>query len=677
MGERIALLFGVHAHQPAGNFPEVFEQAHARCYRPFLHTLHAYPAFRFAMHMSGPLLEYLFAQHAQDAELLVEMTRRGQIEWFGAGDCEPVLAAIPERDRIGQIEALSARLERRFGVRPQGAWLTERVWEPGVVRALADCGLRYAVVDDYHFRCAGCEAQALRGHFATEDEGRRLDLFPISEQLRYRIPFAPAEETVALLEAIAAPGEAAIYFDDIEKFGIWPETWDWVYGRRWLAEFVERVLASPRLAPLAYRDYHAKRRARGLVYLPSVSYVEMNEWTLPAEAATRYAALVRAAREAGTWEADKPFLRGGIWRNFFSRYAEANWMHKRMLALSARVAGASGRADAAALRALLYAAQANDAYWHGLFGGLYLPHLRRAVWRNLLALEARLDETAPRPAHTICDLDLDGADELFLVTAALQAVIRLDGEAAAHELSSYALAQNFGDTLRRRREHYHARLAAGAEAAPQPGGIASAHDRFVLKHAIGPADVEPDARARSLFRDSLLGAGAPETPLAGYRLVRTEGARAEFAAEAAGLRIAKTWSLEGAELRVAWRIEGGAGEFATELDLAMPSCDGFAGRFIAGGAIRGGFGEPLDLDAASGLVLDDRYLGGRVLLRVEPPARLSARPCHTVSQSEDGLERIMQSVTLRLCWPLGPEETDLAAELSVEADVEKSALPNP
>jgi hypothetical protein len=668
MTQKAALLFGVHAHQPAGNFPEVFEQAHARCYRPFIRTLHAWPSFRFAMHMSGPLIEYLFAHHPEDAALLAEMTRRGQIEWFGGGDCEPVLAAIPRRDRLGQIAALSDRLERRFGQRPQGAWLTERVWESAAVGAFADCGIRYAVVDDYHFLCTGREPHELRGFFATEDDGRRLDLFPISETLRYRIPFAPAAEAVALIERLAAPGEAAIYFDDIEKFGIWPETWEWVYGRRWLAEFIERVLASPRLAPLTYREIHAATPPRGLVYLPTVSYVEMNEWTLPAPAAARYAGLVAGAREAGRWEADKPFLRGGIWRNFLSRYAEANWMHKRMLGLSGRVAAASGRADIAELRALLYAAQANDAYWHGLFGGLYLPHLRRAVWRNLLALEARLEAGAPRAPLDREDHDHDGVEELFLRSAALQAVATLDGEAALKELSSYALAQNFGDTLRRYREHYHERVARGPAAQPQAGGIASAHDRFALKHAIGPADIEPDGRARTLFRDTWREQGAPAAELRAYRLTSAGGPRAEFAGEAAGARIAKTMAVEDAALRVAWRIEAAAGEFVTELDVAMPSCDGFAGRYMVGGAVLGGFGQALELDTTEELALDDRFMGGRVVLRFDPPARVSARPCHTVSQSEDGLERIMQSATLRLAWPVTNGGAAVGVTFSVEPD---------
>jgi hypothetical protein len=210
------------------------------------------------------------------------MVSRGQLELFGAGDCEPVLAAIPERDRISQLEAMNARLERHFGLRPAGAWLTERVWESSVVPSLVRSGVRYVLVDDYHFLCAGVPADALDRHFATEEDGLRLDVFPISEALRYRLPFAPAADALGHLESLAAQGHAAaIHFDDLEKFGIWPETHEWVYGSGWLAAFVEAVLASPTVRAESFSAFHAGRPARGLVYLPTTSYIEMNEWTRP------------------------------------------------------------------------------------------------------------------------------------------------------------------------------------------------------------------------------------------------------------------------------------------------------------------------------------------------------------------------------------------------------------
>lgn len=645
----ISLLFGVHAHQPVGNFTEVIDDAHLRCYGMFIRVLHKYPAFRFSVHFSGWLLDLLYERHSEDMKLLAEMTARGQVEWFGSGDCEPVLAAIPHRDRLTQIETLSAKIARYTGTRPRGAWLTERVWESAVAASLAEAGIEYVAVDDYHFLCTGARADTLDSFYTTEESGRTLDLFPISEQARYRIPFAPAHEVVAWMEDLARQGQrAVVYFDDIEKFGIWPETFNWVYERGWLAQFIEGVLASPLIRTDTYADYHAANTTSGIVYLPTTSYIEMNEWSLPGAAARTYHALVESEKQQGRFEMHKPFLRGGIWRNFFSRYPESNWMHKRMLEASERYAALKPTQQTAELQELLHRAQANDAFWHGLFGGLYLPHLRRAIWNNLLMLEARLGAITPRPRVFSADRDLDGHAEVFLANPQLLAIIRPDSDAALVELSSYALAHNFGDTLRRYEEGYHARIIAAdpaAHAASADGeGIASAHDRIAFKHVITAADVVPDARPRGMFVDTWLSNNNADTPV--YAMAGAESYRAE----SEEVTLHKQYALDPDCLKVTYTTSS-AGLLQTELNLAMPSCDGYAGRYVlADGRIPCGFGQALDLDAATQLSLVDGVLGGKIILNSSLPIRISARPHFTVSQSEAGFEKVMQAATLTLSW---------------------------
>ena len=669
----ISLLFGVHAHQPVGNFPEVLEEAHLRCYRPFLETLHRFPEFRFSVHFSGWLLDHLLERYPADMDLLKEMVARGQVELFGSGWSEPVLAAIAHRDRVGQLTAMAAQLERNFGSRPQGGWLTERVWESSVVPALAQSGIRYVTVDDYHFLCTGKRAVELDGYYTTEEDGRTLDVFPISEQLRYRLPFSPAPEALVYIEQLASEGHAAaIYFDDIEKFGIWPETWEWVYEKRWLEQFITAVLASPRIRTATYREFHAGARSRGVVYLPTTSYIEMNEWTLPAPAAQTYAALVHEHKDAHRYDDTRAFLRGGIWRNFLTRYPEANWMHKRALALSERLARMPEESRTAGMTASLYRAQANDAYWHGLFGGLYLPHLRRAVYRNLVELEAALDAVMPRPACERLDLDCDGADEWFMRNAELQAVTRDDGLAALHELDSYPLAHNFADTLRRSREHYHSKIeGGGVSRGAAGGGIASPHDRVDFRHDVTFEDVIPDALPRVLFCDSYT---APDGKLHGLGdyvcdTIDETAPALGFRASLAGGTVRKRYHLAGARLTVTYAFEGLAGgTFATELNVSMPACDGYSGRYIlASGAIPCGFGQHLAQDMLTAITLDDRELDGALRLAASAPAALRARPHFTVSQSEAGLEKIMQAATVILSWPLTPVCDTLTLTLEITA----------
>jgi hypothetical protein len=379
-----------------------------------------------------------------------------------------------------------------------------------------------------------------------------------------------------------------------------------------------------------------------VVYLPTTSYIEMNEWTLNADRADRFAELVTREKDQHRYEQSKPFLRGGIWRNFMSRYSESNWMHKRMQQLSARVAALDAK-KTGRMRELLHLAQANDAYWHGLFGGIYLPHLRRAVWNAIVELEALLDQASPRKAGVV-DLDLDGCDEFFVGNDVLQAVIRDDGLGAIHELDAYRLRHNFGDTLSRRSEHYYRKIRdhrPGEGEHHAGGGIASAHDRVSFRHPVSLEDLEPDDVARVLFVDRQNG-----QPVR-YQRPAVQGARAQLAANGIG----KSISVDGNRLRVEYRLDPAAAPLHTEINLAMPSCDGFLGCYRLNGEVPGGLGQDFKWEGVGSLALEDGVLHGKITLSCDKPMTLEASPHKTVSQSEDGFEKIMQAATLRISVP--------------------------
>ena len=667
MAKTVALLLGVHAHQPVGNFESVLDDAHVRCYGPFLRVLHQYPAFRFAIHISGWLLEYMLKHYPEDMALLKEMVECEQAELFGAGFTEPVLAAIPPRDRIGQITQLSDYLKQNLGETPRGAWLTERVWESNVIPALADSGIQYVTVDDYHFLCTGKQNADLNGYYSTEEDGRKVDLFPISEALRYRLPFSPANEVVEYLESLADDSKqaAAIYFDDIEKFGIWPETYEWVYERGWLRNFIEGVLNSSIIKPMRYSDYHAMAKTRGVVYLPTASYIEMNEWTLPVPAAHEYADLVNQEKYANRYEITKPYIRGGIWRNFFMRYPESNWMHKRMLNLSARYHALPDNRKTSEMQQALYQTQANDAYWHGLFGGLYLPHLRRAIYNAMLTLEALLDAVTARPAKALLDLDMDGCDEAFWQNGRLQAVARLDGTASLCEFDSYSLHHNFGDTLTRQAEHYHRKIHAQPDHTRSGDGIANPHERMSSKHEITQADMAVDNYRKTLFCDFWMKPDGSSEAL-NYRRPGPGKSTLDFRSATRTLDIQKKISLEDSSLIVSYKFaKVPEGDFKVEINLAMPSCDGPAGRFRIGENIAGGFGQALTFAGLRHIVLEDDVLGGILHLYSNVVCAFSSYPHFSVSQSEAGFEKIMQAVTLQLEWPGAALKDGLELKLEI------------
>src|SRR5438309_7070373 len=113
----------------------------------------------------------------------------------------------------------------------------------------------------------------------------------------------------------------------------------------------------------------------------------MEAWALPPAAARRLAVLELDLGEARMAGPEGALVRGSHWRNFLAKYPESNRMHKKMLALSRLC---RERGDPPLARRAIGRAQCNDAYWHGVFGGLYLPHLREAIWRELARAEAEL-----------------------------------------------------------------------------------------------------------------------------------------------------------------------------------------------------------------------------------------------------------------------------------------------
>ena len=85
---------------------------------------------------------------------------------------------IPPRDRVGQIRAYTEWLSKRFGTTVSGMWMPERVWEQSLTSDLADAGMRYTLLDDFHFKNAGLTEEQLHGYYITEDDGEAAVRLP-------------------------------------------------------------------------------------------------------------------------------------------------------------------------------------------------------------------------------------------------------------------------------------------------------------------------------------------------------------------------------------------------------------------------------------------------------------------------------------------------------------------
>lgn len=486
---KFKLAFALHNHQPVGNFAAVFEEAHQKCYQPLLELISRFPALRFSLHQSGILWNWQKEHHPEYFELVGTMVDSGQVELLSGAFYEPILPAIPERDKLGQMRMLNDFLAHHFEVVPRGMWLAERVWEPHLPRSIVDAGLRYLPLDDTHFKYTGLRDDQLYGTFITEEEGKCLTLLPIHKPLRYLIPFGKPAEVIEFLRQAAHrhPGGLAVYADDGEKFGVWPKTYEHCYGDGWLEQFFT-LLQENRdwLDVISLGEAVEQCDPLGRVYLPTASYSEMLHWALPAESFIAYEEFETKLIELDLYDTYGHFVRGGHWRGFLTKYPEANLMHKKMLAVSdlydevARLKDVD-IAELERAKEFLYAGQCNCPYWHGVFGGLYLPHLRWAVYRKLIHAEKILRRLSKREISAgFEDRDRDGHDEIVLHGKHLSLVLCPARGGQMLELSGQDTHVNFTDCLTRRREGYHQKLLT-AQLAGTEDTTKSIHDLVLTK----------------------------------------------------------------------------------------------------------------------------------------------------------------------------------------------------
>ena len=216
------------------------------------------------------------------------------------------------------------------------------------------------------------------------------------------MPFQEPHATYEYLRQLAErqPGATVVFADDGEKFGTWPETYDHVYTHGWLRRFCDMIVATATGSSRPRSPGPSTSTLPlGKVYLPDGSYREMTEWALPAERAGGLPGGGQAGRRRpgrGGSEAVRPGrrvlaeLQGPVPRERRdvrpdARASRSGWPPST----------SGGRADPDYLEAArqeLYRGQCNCPYWHGAFGGLYLPHLRNAIYRRLIAAHNALDD---------------------------------------------------------------------------------------------------------------------------------------------------------------------------------------------------------------------------------------------------------------------------------------------
>ncbi len=274
---------------------------------------------------------------------------------------------------------------------------------------------------------------------------------------------------------------------------MWPGTYDHVYKEKWLEKFLSLILEnSDWIQVVHFSEALKKLNPLGTIYLPTASYAEMMHWALPAKSFKDYEDFENYLKKENLFDEVNVFVRGGFWRNFLSKYSESNNMHKKMLYLSGRIHALRKKNKSPKLKKALdhlWAGQCNCPYWHGVFGGLYLNHLRNAIYQNLIEAETLLEAVENKnsgPVYRIkkYDINKDGFDEILLESPYFSLYFSPQLGGRLYELDDKQVKRNFLDTLTRREEGYHQKLIELAKMENQPSKdneVASIHDILVAK----------------------------------------------------------------------------------------------------------------------------------------------------------------------------------------------------
>ncbi|MBM4166085.1 MAG: DUF1926 domain-containing protein [Ignavibacteria bacterium] len=714
-------IIALHNHQPVGNFGEVFEEAYAKSYHPFLTTLEKFPNVKVSLHYSGILLEWIRQYRKEFFPLLKKMIEREQVEMLGGGFYEPILCSIPKRDQVSQIKKLSAYLNNHFGVTTKGIWLTERVWEQSLVSSIVEAGIEFTMLDDTHFFYAGLEEKNMRGFFLTEDEGNVLKIFPMSMQMRYAIPFHTIEklenelreienEVVSSEKSVVSSqlsvdkttnhkpqttnhklsnsqpatrnSQLLLYGDDGEKFGVWPKTYEHVFEKKWLEQFFEMLEEnSSWLQTKNFSETVNEITPLGTIYLPTASYSEMLHWALPTQAFEEYEDFEKQLEKKKLFEKNKRFVRGGYWKNFSFKYSEVNWLHKRMLNVSKQISLQTNRNDAIQkAEEHLHSAQCNDVYWHGVFGGLYLPWLRRPIFQNLIAAEKIISNNENKISEI--DLDIDGEKEICVSTPSLNLFLKpsLGGEIA--EIDFKPIAHNLSDVVTRRREGYHRKVFIAKKEIENE--VATIHDSVKTKEeGIEQYLVEDKFRRISLldhffdakislenirqqnwktisnFAEEQYSSSIQETENQFQISLQRNGNIVQRKKEIP-VRLQKNISVlkSNAELEIVYSIVSEEKfsniYFGSEWNLTLSAGDADDRYFLINNSKPKNFhlrSEGISENVSS-LKMIDEWLNIEVEFVFDEATTLWRFPVETVSLSEDGFERVYQGSCLLPLWNL-------------------------
>ncbi len=515
--------------------------------------------------------------------------------------------------------------------------LRKESWEPHLPEVLSKAQVEFTMLDDTIFQSTGLAASSCFVPYSVESRGSSVTVLPIQKKLRYSMPFKPVASTISLLRKAHNEGkEIALFADDGEKFGAWPTTFERVFTEGWLEEFfiiLGREQKKGTIETVKLSEYLNENHPRNKIYLPSAAYPEMMEWSLRLD------------------DSEK-IEHHGFFRLFLAKYPESARLYSKMLWTSKLVHSAGSRPALIEL----WKGECNDAYWHGVFGGLYAPLLRKTTYEHLIRAQVISERSSAR-RHSISCEKLD--NQILVNTQKLGVAISPSLGGSITELDFKPKHVNIFDTLARRPERYHDQLKLQKKLSGK-NTVRSIHDAPLATEKGLEKLLSFDKYEKTSFMDFLVDSETDQdsftrqdfkeiAPFAGEdynsSIVRksdsTRAILSRIAQSSSGtISLEKTIDVvaDSPQISVRYSISSSDSlycKFVPELNLGCLADSKFARDY---GRATSTSSEDIDIKYSEAEI--------RTVLSATKTSKIATIPIWTVSQSEKGFEKNLQGISI-------------------------------
>lgn len=449
---KLKLIVGTYNSEPPGSTDYQLELKYQNSYKPFLKVLYEYPKIRASLHYSGALLEWFEQKHPEILILINEMIKRRQVEMIGGGFYSPVLALIPAKDRINQIELLTTYIRKKFGRRPRGFWLTEYIWEPFICSSIHSSGMNFTFLEDAQFERAGVDKKEIYEPCYTEDQGKTLAVIPVHTKLIAKAVKQNPEDFIDNLSKIKIAGPNTIVSlmidgslmncSDSEQLSCkWIDKFFSLLSEKYSSGFkFTRAGDYVKTLSLLKKIYFPVSSGRNIDFL-ALSSEKQREW------------LNSRNRHNKKTEKNCP---QGYFRQYLTKYEESSLLYSKMLFthnLVSQIKSDKSRKKSAGEEILK--SQSHYPFWHGKYTGFYDPSLRQYAYRSLINSEKNIREKGKFSTNLqTFDFDMDGSDEFLYRGQYINVYVHKRG-GRLFELDYLVTPWNYLNTVRRYPESYH------------------------------------------------------------------------------------------------------------------------------------------------------------------------------------------------------------------------------